>query len=504
MSNVISMIKNHSYLPTIINESKHDDSVLKSKLEKLTEDMTQLGYKECQFNVKIRNKSIGDDGTLYIEGLASTTNPDLDEDVMEDKAIDSMTEQAVDLTVFFNHNYDNILGKIIEARKIIEDGISKLWIKVAILNSKKEWLIELLDFPIELGFSIGGFLKEWNRGENWSFHIYDILLLEISLTPLPANQDTLGTVSATKGVKIKCAGDVCSQIFKSVENGYSITKRYEGKAAKTHGKPDKSQKTRGDTLTKLKKDALIAKAIKLHKNLNKNMTDADEATLKSRLEADLEKEGGELLIEREIETLKGLSESPEEPREDEEGLIKRLKGLAPEKLAGVLKNFTGLGSNDDSGGSAPEPEPNGAQKMYTQEEVDEIAEKAAEKGAQKALEPIQNDVTDLKADKTATKKAALLKDAMERYKKVNKDMTPEQEKALKSRLQADLEKDNGMDLIEREIETLKYNAQFVTSQPLAFGGGGEAKKQSDVHEKRAEKRWNKIHNIGKDVVDEEV
>ena len=511
MSAVISMIKNPNYFPSIIAESKHDDNVIKSQIQELTKELHDLGYKECEFNVKIKNKSVDDDGTLNIEGIASTTNMDLDDEIMNDYSQDSMVQQAVGKTVFFNHNYDYIIGKIVEAKKIIENGISKLWIKVAILDSWKDWLLEKLDFSIELGFSIGGFIKEWNYDDNWTRIIYDILLLEVSLTAIPANQDTLGTVQTSKSTgKTKCSGNVCKQIFKSIDEGYTLAQRYEGTTQDPSGRPDQSQKNsnfRGDNLTKKQKEQLLSKALELHKELNKEMTSEEETTLKARLESDLEKDEGEALVTREIETLEslksadGTDDSSTVDPENDEGFLKRVKGAL--KSIGIEFDDAKKQASKDPDGD-PEPTPTtgaqkGAQKMYTQEEVDAIAEKAATK----AVETLKPDVDELKSDKSATKKAGLLEKAMEYHKKINKDMTPEEEKTLKSRLESDLEDENGIILVEREIQTMKDNAQHVTDQSLPFGGEGEFKEKSDKHAIRAKKNKEKIANMGKIEVEEE-
>lgn len=512
MSVVISMIKNPNYFPSIINETKHDENAIKAKLNELTKELHEMGYKECEFNVKIKNKSVDDEGTLSIEGIASTTNTDLDDEIMNEYSQDSMVQQAVGKTVFFNHNYDYIIGKIVEAKKIIEDNVSKLWIKVAILDSWKDWLLEKLDFTIELGFSIGGFIKEWNYDDNWTRIIYDILLLEVSLTAIPANQDTLGTVQTSKDVKkTKCPGNVCKQIFKSIDEGYTLAQRYEGTTQDPSGRPDQSQKnsnSRGDSLTKKQKEQLLAKALELHKELNKDMTSEDETALKARLESDLEKDSGELLVQREIETLENLksADGSTDPdgtvdTEEDEGFLKRVKSAL--KSIGIEFEDKGKQANKD-----PDSDPGttqstgtqkGAPKMYTQEEVDAIAEKAA----QKAVEIIKPDVDELKSDKNATKKAALLKDAMEYHKKINKDMTPDEEKTLKSRIEEDLEGENGIILIEREIDTLKSNAQHVTHQKMPFGGEGEFKEKQDKHAIRAKKNKEKIANMGKIAVEED-
>lgn len=82
-----------------------------------------------------------------------------------------------------------------------------LKIKATILEEFAEKVKARLDIGINLGLSIGGFPEFEGR------EIVDFTLLEISLTTMPANWDTYGTVEVAKGIfQSNCLGKACYKI----------------------------------------------------------------------------------------------------------------------------------------------------------------------------------------------------------------------------------------------------------------------------------------------------
>lgn len=145
-------------------------------------------------------KSIGEDGTLTITGIANTGERDLVGDVVTEQAINEIVEQAPNRNLHLNHGYDlentptgilfpEVVGTITEAEKIAE-GAS---ITAVIRPEYVEPLEQILAQGIKLGFSIAGKAhyedNSYEQIESWD-------LTEISLTPLPCDMGTMGTVSA--------------------------------------------------------------------------------------------------------------------------------------------------------------------------------------------------------------------------------------------------------------------------------------------------------------------
>lgn len=181
--------------------------------------------------------ALNKDGTLTITGVASTTNQDLDGEVISEKALNSLKNQAVGLNLHLDHNHDynGGIGAITEAH--IEENT--LVITANVLPEHAKGIQERLNLGMNMGFSIGGIPIIKNSRSNI---IDDFILLEISLTLLPANWDTFGTVeSKSKNiVESNCLTGACHYILsekrqKFEENNF-VSDTMEEKAKVQSGK----------------------------------------------------------------------------------------------------------------------------------------------------------------------------------------------------------------------------------------------------------------------------
>ena len=158
----------------------------------------------------VKSYGLNEDGTLTITGIASTTNEDLDGEIVSPDALESLAQQVIGLNLHIDHDhsYKGGIGAITDAE--LEE--SSLRITAVILPEFAEGILERLDLGMKFGFSIGGIpvIDSLN-----SRVINDFILLEVSLTLLPANWDTFGTVSTKKGlVESKCLTGACHYILK--------------------------------------------------------------------------------------------------------------------------------------------------------------------------------------------------------------------------------------------------------------------------------------------------
>ena len=158
----------------------------------------------------VKSYGLNEDGTLTITGIASTTNEDLDGEIVSPDALESLAKQVIGLNLHLDHDhsYKGGIGAITNAT--LEE--SSLRITAAILPEYAEGIKERLDLGMNFGFSIGGIpvIDSLN-----SRVINDFILLEVSLTLLPANWDTFGTVEVTKGlVESRCLTGACHYILK--------------------------------------------------------------------------------------------------------------------------------------------------------------------------------------------------------------------------------------------------------------------------------------------------
>jgi len=160
------------------------------------------------------------DGTLTITGIASTTNKDLDGEIVTPEALRSLERQVVGLNLHLDHNhsYDGGIGVITEAE--IQDN--SLRITAIVLPEYANSIWQKLQLGMNMGFSIGG-IPVLNSGN--SSVINDFILLEVSLTLLPANWDTFGTVETKSTVESKCLTGACHYILKNKNKGDNMSKK---------------------------------------------------------------------------------------------------------------------------------------------------------------------------------------------------------------------------------------------------------------------------------------
>ena len=157
-----------------------------------------------------KSHDLNDDGTLTITGIASTTNEDLDGEIVTQEGLKSLANQVIGLNLHLDHNhkYDGGIGVIKDA----ELGDNTLRITAMVLPEYAEGIKQRLDLGMKFGFSIGGIPVI--KGGN-SRIINEFLLLEVSLTLLPANWDTFGTVETKGVVESKCLTGACHYILKN-------------------------------------------------------------------------------------------------------------------------------------------------------------------------------------------------------------------------------------------------------------------------------------------------
>lgn len=147
-------------------------------------------YRVYGLPIESKSYDMEDDGTLTIVGVASTTNKDYANEIVSPEVLESLAKQAVGINIYRDHNrhYDGGIGAVIEAW--VKDN--QLWIKGKILSEYAPGIKERLDIGMNFGFSISGFPKKQRVPEGLLIVDYD--LKDITLTYIPMNWDTYGTV----------------------------------------------------------------------------------------------------------------------------------------------------------------------------------------------------------------------------------------------------------------------------------------------------------------------
>lgn len=271
-----------------------------------------------------------EDGTLTLEGIASTTNKDLQGDIILPSAIRSMKKQLLTTTknLHGDHVYglNGIYGAI---KEVLDSDDTSLKIRADILKSKSAQIKDMLDVGVNLGLSIGGKITEYTILEDHGWEIKDLRLMEISLTGMPANWDTYGTITESVDkniVKAKCLAGACHVIRKNL--GENMTNKEE----------DIVKEETGD----FTKDD----AVDLFNELMASKQDEIVREIASETVKQVSKEIPGL-VKAEFEKLKDTSEKPPKNDEEEEGET----GEEKEKALADLINKTVKSAVDENIGN---------------------------------------------------------------------------------------------------------------------------------------------------------
>lgn len=315
-----------------------------------------------------KSYNLNDDGTLTIEGTASTTNKDLEGDVILQSAIDSMKIQLTtsQKNLHGDHKYNLFEGILGAITKVVDSDENILKIRATILSKFAPTVKEMLDIGVQLGLSIGGRIKDYDQ-TNDGWEIKDIDLFEISLTGMPANYDTFGTVTATKDsdvVEAKCLAGACHILRKNME---ANNMPEDGNNSQNNGVTEEQVKS-------------ICKDF-MDEYLAENKEEIQNAVLEG-VKADIER-----MIDEKIKELTEPQPPANNPGEgegsSEKSFAEELKGLKEELLKEINKNkFTdedlqkGLAdyvNKERNPTPTPTPQNNGdegaAKKSFTAEEI---------------------------------------------------------------------------------------------------------------------------------------
>lgn len=255
------------------------------------------------------NKDDNDSSPLILEGIASTTGIDLDGDYMTESCIESLKEQALECNIHCDHQYglSDVIGTVTE---VIETDDDTLKIRFNVLDKYRAEIEDYLDNGINLGLSIGGTVTDYTPLKDGGWQVNEMTLHEISLTPLPANWDTFGTVEQiSKGlVQSKCLNGACK----------ILTKRKKIQHTKEMQEQKEIIKELVDAVNELKKEIQIGKAEPAEEDEPATMQDVTDAVNEAIIEVK-EQIVDELKEEFDLEsTTKSVDEEEIDVEVDEE------------------------------------------------------------------------------------------------------------------------------------------------------------------------------------------
>lgn len=144
----------------------------------------------------ILEKEVGGVKRKILQGIASSTSVDRDNDVVTKEFLAKMRKQALGLTVFKEHNWniDATLGYIGEIGGDDNTLIVDTVLEPEETNPEVTKILNKLDHGTRLGYSIGGVLTKTKKVKSADGtmirQLIDGDLYEVSVTAMPANTDT--------------------------------------------------------------------------------------------------------------------------------------------------------------------------------------------------------------------------------------------------------------------------------------------------------------------------
>ena len=285
-------------------------------------------------NFITKSEDGSDNERILLEGIASTTSRDLDNEIVSSSAIESMAEQAMNLNLHGDHWYylEDVIGAIKEST--VED--KQLKIKFLVTKKHTPDIKDLLETGVRLGLSIGGYVTSYDEKNRI---INAIELHEISLTAMPANWDTFGTVTTSKGlVESTCITGACYEIVKNM-NGETMT----AKNMKIKEESTEDSGLTEDQVIELINEYMAEK----EETISQEIVDKVESKLDALVEAKVSElideddgESGEESSEESGATAEGETKSTEEDEkpddEEEEEKPEEAKSISPEMITDAI------------------------------------------------------------------------------------------------------------------------------------------------------------------------
>lgn len=155
----------------------------------------KTGLEGIPFEAILKAERVEDEaGDWIVEGFAATSDLDLQGDIIKPEALDMAAETAVGLTVLHNHNPDQEIGKVVDARAVQgRNGQGRLWVRVEISKDEPKLWGKIKQGIINK-FSIRGKIlsahRRYDREAGREANVVEgFILLEVSLVAVPANPE---------------------------------------------------------------------------------------------------------------------------------------------------------------------------------------------------------------------------------------------------------------------------------------------------------------------------
>lgn len=278
---------------------------------------TATSYRVYGMPLEAKSYESNDDGTLTITGVASTTNKDYANEIVSQEVLESLAQQAPGLNLFRDHNrhYEGGIGAIVDAW--VKDN--SLWIKAVILAEYAKGIKERLDIGMNFGFSISGFPRKQRTPEGILITDYD--LKEITLTYIPMNWDTYGTVEY-KSLNLVASNCLTGACYHAIQNDGVTMEEKEEKIEEVPEEPVTDEKASAGF-----SDEQVAQITDIVKNMMNEFVAEFEPRILENIEPKIEgvaeaagTKAAEKVADKIIAELKATKEVQEEESVEEKDL----------------------------------------------------------------------------------------------------------------------------------------------------------------------------------------
>lgn len=491
---------------------------------------SKLLNKDFSFKMPLTKAYDGDDGFYHIQFGLSTTVKDLQGDEMTENALDEMVNELkkVQITINDGHNHSlkDLIGPTTDAWREGTD-------MVVDLRVRKKWeeeIKDLLDSGTLLGGSIEGSATKTivqKTARKIQKEIIDgLILYGGALTDIPAAWNLRGSAKESKN----CKHSMCSQIMKSLDKSIGddsisvintdgsfeslradIDEALSAKYADSEGSG-----MRGCYIEYTFPDKVVVEpwigddmyVIPYARDVN-----TDEITLGDPTPADVQivtkmieeskwvvksikpDKGGNILTDKNVNIPEGMDET----------FVEKIKTVGDEGKQ-FIKGLLGFEDPEPTTvTNEPEPKQGGepmSKDMISKLDVTKMLDERDSK-FEKTLEAKDEKIKSLEErldtsdEKTVKKtKKELLSKSLELHKKLDKDMTPEQESDLVKEIKADLDTDNGVALVDRDIKTMTKSLEKMPAHETPFTGSVKEKDLGDKYAQKAAEGRAEIEKMG--------
>lgn len=220
-----------------------------------------------------------EDGSIYIEGYANTTNVDRDGDVIPMTAWgDGIQNYLKNPIILAYHNYSLPIGRMVDHR-IDEKGF---WIRARISEAAGD-VYKLIKDGVITAFSVGfGIMDATYDAVTDLFIIKELELMEISAVPVPCNQDSIFSLAKSFDSQAECNEFKTRFSIKSTLDNSQDAK--ENNLNNKKGILDMDEKELAALLAKAAEDGAKAATIKIEAEARaKAAKDAEDKALEDKI-----------------------------------------------------------------------------------------------------------------------------------------------------------------------------------------------------------------------------